>query len=142
MGYQETYMLWKGAVREKYLLDELEAIRDDDAQIKERFIGDLPFGTAGLRGILGAGTARMNRYVIGRATQGLAEDLPGYRDRLLAALPRIKGEGAAVVAVEQDTGQAMRIADRLYCMQEGRVALEGVPRTLTPERVSQAYFGI
>jgi branched-chain amino acid transport system ATP-binding protein len=46
------------------------------------------------------------------------------------------------VAVEQDTGQAVRIADRLYCMQEGRVALEGVPRTLTPERVSQAYFGI
>ncbi len=79
MGYQETYMLWKGAVREKYLLDELEAIRDDDAQIKERFIGDLPFGTAGLRGILGAGTARMNRYVIGRATQGLAEDLLARR---------------------------------------------------------------
>ena len=61
---------------------------------------------------------------------------------IYAALPRIKGEGAAVVVVEQDTGQAMRIADRLYCMQEGRVALEGVPQTLTPERVSQAYFGV
>lgn len=61
---------------------------------------------------------------------------------IYAALPRIKGEGAAVVVVEQDTGQAMRIADRLYCMQEGRVALEGMPQTLTPERVSQAYFGI
>ena len=68
-------MRWKGAVREKHLLDELEAMRDDDVQIKEHFIGDLPFGTAGLRGILGAGTARMNRYVIGRATQGLADDL-------------------------------------------------------------------
>lgn len=75
MGYRETYMRWKGAVREKHLLDELEAIRDDEAQIKERFFSDLPFGTAGLRGILGAGTARMNRYVIGRATQGLADDL-------------------------------------------------------------------
>jgi branched-chain amino acid transport system ATP-binding protein len=36
----------------------------------------------------------------------------------------------------------MRIADRLYCMQEGRVALEGAPQTLTPERVSLAYFGV
>lgn len=68
-------MYWKGSIREKHLLDELDAIQNDDGQIKERFIGDLPFGTAGLRGLLGAGTARMNRYVIGRATQGLANHL-------------------------------------------------------------------
>lgn len=61
---------------------------------------------------------------------------------IYAALPRIKSDGAAVVVVEQDTGQAMRIADRLYCMQEGRVALEGAPQALTPERISQAYFGV
>jgi len=79
MGYRETYMYWKDAVREKHLLDELDAIRNDDGQIKERFIGDLPFGTAGLRGVLGAGTARMNRYVIGRATQGLADHLLALR---------------------------------------------------------------
>ncbi|MCK7489403.1 MAG: hypothetical protein MZU79_03570 [Anaerotruncus sp.] len=48
----------------------MESIKDDDAQIKERFISDLPFGTAGLRGIIGAGITRMNRYVVGRATQG------------------------------------------------------------------------
>ena len=46
------------------------------------------------------------------------------------------------MAGERAAGGAWRTADRLYCMQEGRVALEGVPRTLTPERVSQAYFGI
>ena len=79
MGYRETYMYWKDAVREKHLLDELDAIQNDDGQIKERFIGDLPFGTAGLRGVLGAGTARMNRYVIGRATQGLADHLLALR---------------------------------------------------------------
>lgn len=44
MGYRETYMYWKDAVREKHLLDELDAIRNDDGQIKERFIGDLPSG--------------------------------------------------------------------------------------------------
>ncbi|MDD4356728.1 MAG: phospho-sugar mutase [Smithellaceae bacterium] len=75
MSYQETYSRWRASVKEEYLLKELEAIQDDDAQIRERFIGDLPFGTAGLRGILGAGTMRMNRYVIGRATQGLADYL-------------------------------------------------------------------
>lgn len=61
---------------------------------------------------------------------------------IYAAMPEIKAEGTAIVVVEQDTGQAMRVADRLYCMQEGRMALEGRPRELTPERISQAYFGI
>ena len=75
MSYQETYSRWSASVKEEYLLKELEAIQDDDAQIRECFIGDLPFGTAGLRGIIGAGTMRMNRYVIGRATQGLADYL-------------------------------------------------------------------
>jgi phosphoglucomutase len=75
MNYQETYEYWKKSVQEEALLRELESIRDDDAQIKERFINDLVFGTAGLRGVLGAGTTRMNRYVIGRATQGLADYL-------------------------------------------------------------------
>jgi phosphoglucomutase len=75
MGYREKYLHWRNSVKEENLLSELESIRDDEAQIKERFMGDLPFGTAGLRGVIGAGTMRMNRYVIGRATQGLADYL-------------------------------------------------------------------
>ncbi len=75
MSYQEIYSRWRASVKEENLLKELESIQDDDAQIRERFISDLPFGTAGLRGIIGAGTMRMNRYVIGRATQGLADYL-------------------------------------------------------------------
>ncbi|MDO4438080.1 MAG: phospho-sugar mutase [Eubacteriales bacterium] len=51
---------------------ELLSIKDDDKEIKERFYMDLEFGTAGLRGIIGAGTNRMNKYVVRRATQGLA----------------------------------------------------------------------
>lgn len=51
---------------------ELAAISEDDKEIKERFYKDLEFGTAGLRGILGAGTNRMNVYTVRRATQGLA----------------------------------------------------------------------
>ena len=75
MTYKETYLYWRESVQEENLLSELESIKDDDAQIKERFISDLPFGTAGLRGIIGAGITRMNRYVVGRATQGLADYL-------------------------------------------------------------------
>ena len=52
--------------------DELRAIADDENEIKERFYMDLEFGTAGLRGIIGAGINRMNIYTVRRATQGLA----------------------------------------------------------------------
>ena len=47
-------------------------IKDSDEEIKDRFYKDLEFGTAGLRGVIGAGTNRMNKYTVGKATQGLA----------------------------------------------------------------------
>ena len=53
-------------------MPELTRIRDDEDEIKERFAVSLKFGTAGLRGVLGAGTNRMNIYVVRQATQGLA----------------------------------------------------------------------
>ena len=52
--------------------EELRAIADDENEIKERFYMDLEFGTAGLRGVIGAGVNRMNIYTVRRATQGLA----------------------------------------------------------------------
>ena len=61
---------------------------------------------------------------------------------IYAALPGIKAEGTSVVVVEQDVGQAMQVSDRLYCFQEGRVSLEGVPSELSRERISAAYFGV
>jgi branched-chain amino acid transport system ATP-binding protein len=61
---------------------------------------------------------------------------------IYAALPGIKAEGTSVVVVEQDTGQALRVADRLYCFQEGKVALEGAPAELSREQISLAYFGV
>lgn len=78
MDYREAYLHWKASVKEKSLQSEMELISADDAQIRERFTGDLPFGTAGLRGVIGAGTYRMNRYVVGRATQGLADYLQTF----------------------------------------------------------------
>lgn len=61
---------------------------------------------------------------------------------IYAALPGIKAEGTSVMVVEQDVGQAMQVADRLYCFQEGRVSLQGCPAALTRTEISLAYFGI
>jgi branched-chain amino acid transport system ATP-binding protein len=60
---------------------------------------------------------------------------------IYAALPQIKANGASVILVEQDIVQALAVADRVYCFQEGRVALAGRPSELTPETIHAAYFG-
>ena len=73
MDYKAIYESW---LENPYFDDatkaELRAIADDENEIKERFYMDLEFGTAGLRGVIGAGTNRMNIYVVRKATQGLA----------------------------------------------------------------------
>ncbi len=62
--------------------------------------------------------------------------------RIYEALPAIRAGGTTVVVVEQDIGQALRAADRVYCLLEGRVALEGVPAELDRDRIAAAYFGV
>ena len=73
--YNKEYQRWLEAVKEEDLLNELKSIEGNDEQIKDRFLLSLEFGTAGLRGVLGAGTNRMNVYTVAKATQGLAEFL-------------------------------------------------------------------
>jgi branched-chain amino acid transport system ATP-binding protein len=60
---------------------------------------------------------------------------------IYTALPQIRAEGTSVVLVEQDIVQAMKVADRVYCFQEGRLSLTGRPRDLTREQIHRAYFG-
>ncbi|MDE6433144.1 MAG: phospho-sugar mutase [Lachnospiraceae bacterium] len=73
MDYKKIYDEWmSNPYFDEDTKKELTAIADDDKEIKERFYADLEFGTAGLRGIIGAGINRMNIYVVRRATQGLA----------------------------------------------------------------------
>jgi branched-chain amino acid transport system ATP-binding protein len=62
--------------------------------------------------------------------------------RIYQALPDIRAAGATVVVVEQDVGQALAAADRVYCLLEGRVALQGRPADLTREQITGAYFGL
>lgn len=61
---------------------------------------------------------------------------------IYAALPAVREGGTAVLLVEQDVRQAMAVADRVYCFQEGRVSLTGAPASLTLDRITQAYFGV
>lgn len=61
---------------------------------------------------------------------------------IYAAMPAITREGMTVVIVEQDVGLAQRVSQRVYCLQEGRVALQGRSDALTREQITQAYFGI
>ena len=69
------YALWRERATEPELAEELRAIEGNEEEILDRFWQDLAFGTGGLRGVLGAGTNRMNVYTVGRATQGLANYL-------------------------------------------------------------------
>jgi branched-chain amino acid transport system ATP-binding protein len=60
---------------------------------------------------------------------------------IYAIFPRLRETGASIVIVEQDIGQALKVADRVYCMMEGRVTLTGAPAELTREAIHAAYFG-
>ena len=73
MGYKETYKDWLSWADDS-TKKELSSLHDEK-EIEDRFYRDLEFGTAGLRGIMGAGTNRMNRYTVARATKGLSEYL-------------------------------------------------------------------
>ncbi|MGE5678199.1 MAG: phospho-sugar mutase, partial [Pseudomonadota bacterium] len=73
MDYRERYNKWlTDATFDEDTRNELIAIKNDEKEIEDRFYKDLEFGTGGLRGVIGAGTNRMNKYTVGRATQGLA----------------------------------------------------------------------
>ena len=91
MNYMDRYRQWCNAGLPKSIQQELEALKNDEEELKGRFGSDLQFGTAGMRGIMGAGSNRLNRYTVRRAAQGMAQwlsetDLPqkaaiGYDSR-------------------------------------------------------------
>lgn len=73
MGYKEVYESWiQNPYFDKETKAELENIAENEKEIEDRFYTELEFGTAGLRGVIGAGTNRMNIYMVRKATQGLA----------------------------------------------------------------------
>ena len=86
--YMKIYQEWlSNPYFDEATKEELRAIEGNENEIKERFYMDLEFGTAGLRGIIGAGINRMNIYVVRRATQGLANSQPPPRVKMVCTVP-------------------------------------------------------
>ncbi len=67
---------------------------------------------------------------------------PVVVSQVYAAIPAIKAAGTTVLLVEQDVNQALSVADRVYCLLEGRISLTGKPGELTKEQITDAYFGL
>ena len=86
MTYMERYEFWCNADLPEDVKAELAAIRTDEEELKGRFGGDLQFGTAGMRGIMGAGSYRLYRYTVRRAAQGMAAWLSGTELPKIAAI--------------------------------------------------------
>lgn len=79
MGWQETYESWRNFEDlEPSLKENLAEIGDDESRLEDAFYQQLSFGTAGMRGVLGAGTNRMNIYTVRQATEGLAQLMESY----------------------------------------------------------------
>lgn len=118
MEIMKAYNDWcKNAVEDKDLIAELERIKNDENEIYERFYTSLQFGTAGLRGIIGAGTNRMNIYVVRQATQGLANYV-------------LNKYGKGAVAISHDS----RIKADLFMIEAARVlAANGIKVYITKE---------
>ncbi len=117
MDYNVIYKKWLEKVQDSDLSDELCAIKGDDDAIRDRFYTALKFGTAGLRGTLGAGTNRMNIYVVRQATQGLSNYI-------------LKKYGKGAVAISHDS----RINASLFMHEAARVlAANGLKVYITSE---------
>ena len=115
---REAYKLWlKQATADPDLIPELRAMGEDE--IEQAFYADLAFGTAGLRGVLGAGTNRMNVYTVAKATQGLA-------NYVLQHAP----EGERRVAVSRDSRLKSELFSRVAA---GVLAANGIEVWIYPE---------
>ena len=117
MDYQAKLSRWlERAGEDPDLIAELNAVKDDPGAVTDRFYRDLEFGTGGLRGVIGAGTNRMNIYTVRRATQGLADYLNA------ADLPK-------AVAIARDS----RLKGELFAREAARVlAANGITAWLYP----------
>lgn len=113
MNTNELYELWlKNAVDDPDLISELKSIEGDGDAIYDRFYRELEFGTAGLRGVIGAGTNRMNVYVVRYATQGLANYLKkNYKNAAVAIAgdSRIKSDVFAKEAARVLAGNGIKV---------------------------------
>ena len=118
MDINTIYNVWcEKATEDKDLIEELKSIKGNEEEIYEKFYKNLEFGTAGLRGVIGAGTNRMNIYVVRQATQGLANYVKNTY-------------GGGAVAISHDS----RIKADLFMNEAAKVlAANGIKAYITSE---------
>jgi branched-chain amino acid transport system ATP-binding protein len=137
----EENLLIGGQVRKANGPWSLDAIYDLFPILKERRHSPGTALSGGQQQMVAIGRALMSNpelLLCDEISLGLAPVV--IRD-IYAAVPRIKAAGAAVVIVEQDIGRALSVADRVYCIMEGRVTLTGQAGDMTREAIHAAYFG-
>lgn len=111
---QEEYIRWlKYAVEDKDLIEELKGMQEDGAKQEDAFYRNLEFGTGGLRGVIGAGTNRMNIYTVAKASQGLAEYVKNHGGQkkgiAVSYDSRIKSDVFARVAAQVFAGNGIQV---------------------------------
>lgn len=89
MEIYEIYKRWMEQVKEEDLLEELKSVEGKEEEINDRFYRELEFGTGGLRGVIGAGTYRMNVHTVAKATQGYSNYLKKVKSEPSVALSLI-----------------------------------------------------
>ena len=112
MDTKQLYQLWlDNAKADPDLKAELEKIAGNDEEISDRFYRELEFGTGGLRGVIGAGTNRMNIYTVNKATQGLADYIKNHGGKSVAISydSRIKSDYFAKSAAEVFAGNGIKV---------------------------------
>ena len=113
MDMKQTYELWlEKATEDMDLQTELKSIAGNDAEIEDRFYRELEFGTGGLRGVIGAGTYRMNIYTVAKATQGYCNYLNKNFENPSVAIAydsRIKGSLFAETAASVFAANGVKV---------------------------------
>ena len=112
MNTSELYTLWlENATADPDLKKELEEIAGKEEEISDRFYRELEFGTGGLRGVIGAGTNRMNIYTVNKVTQGLATYIKAHGGGSVAVSydSRIKSDRFARSTAEVFAGNGIKV---------------------------------
>ena len=125
MNYKEQFDFW---LADDYFdaktKEELLAIRNDEKEVEDRFYKDLEFGTGGLRGVIGAGTNRMNIYTVRKASQGLANYIneQGGADR--GVVISFDSRVHSVEFAEETAKDGDMNFERIHCFAAGRGSLD------------------
>ncbi len=123
----------------RWTMDEVYALFPLLSRLRQRQASSLSGGEQQALAIGRGLMANPRLLLLDEVSLGLA---PVVVEKIYQAMPAIIGSGTTVLLVEQDVGQAMKFADRVTCMLEGRLVLEGSPGEISQEAIFAAYFGV